>query len=71
MLTNSLITTQVGQCQHTPVRGGGRKAAPFKDLRPPGPSGGRALCAPSNQRQCDASPAPVVVSSASSGDHDI
>ena len=34
-----------------PGRGGGRQAAPFKDLRPPGPSGGRALCAPSYQRQ--------------------
>ena len=34
-----------------PGRGGGRQAAPFKDLRPPGPSGGRALCAPSDQRQ--------------------
>ena len=54
-----------------PGRGGGRQAAPFKDLRPPGPSGGRALCAPSHQRLCVASPAPVVVSSAGSGDHDI
>ena len=71
MLTNSLSTTQVGQCRYTPGRGGGRRAAPFKDLRPPGPSGGRALCAPSYQRQCVASPAPVVVSSAGSGDHDI
>lgn len=34
-----------------PGRGGGRQAAPFKDLRPPGPSGGRALCAPSYQRR--------------------
>ena len=34
-----------------PGRGGGRQAATFKDLRPPGPSGGRALCAPSYQRQ--------------------
>jgi|GEM_PF-5311814 len=34
-----------------PGRGGGRQAAPFKDLRPPGPSGGRALCAHSYQRQ--------------------
>ena len=71
MLTNSLSTTQVGQCRYTPGRGGGRRAAPFKDLRPPGPSGGRALCAPSHQRQYVASPAPVVVSSAGSGDHDI
>ena len=30
----------------TPGRGGGRQAAPFKDFRPPSPSGGRALCAP-------------------------
>lgn len=51
MLTNCLITTQVGQCRYTPGRGGGRRAAPFKDLRPPGPSGGRALCAHSYQRQ--------------------
>ena len=29
----------------TPGRGGGRQAAPFKDFRPPSPSGGRALCA--------------------------
>lgn len=71
MLTNSLSTTQVGQCRYTPGRGGGRRAAHFKDLRPPGLSGGRALCAPSHQRQCVASPAPVVVSSAGSGDHDI
>ena len=53
----------------TPGRGGGRRAAPFKDLRPPGPSGGRALCARSIHRHRDASPAPAVVSSASSGDH--
>ena len=71
MLTNSLSTTRVGQCRYTPGRGGGRRAAPFKDLRPPGPSGGRALCALSHQRQCVSSPAPVVVSSAGSGDHDI
>ena len=34
-----------------PGRGGGRQAAPFKDFRPPSPSGGRALCAPSYQRR--------------------
>ena len=38
-------------CLRIPGRGGGRQAAPFKDLRPPGPSGGRALCAPSYQRR--------------------
>ena len=65
MLTNCLSTTQVRQCRYTPGRGGGRRAAPFKDLRPPGPSGGRALCALSFQRHQDASPAPAVVSGAS------
>ena len=29
----------------TPGRGGVGQAAPFKDFRPPSPSGGRALCA--------------------------
>ena len=69
MLTNSLGSTLLGQCQYPPGRGGGRRAAPFKDLRPPGPSGGRALCAHSIHRHQDASPAPAVVSSAGSGDH--
>ena len=30
-------------CLRIPGRGGGRRAAPLKDLRPPGPSGGCAL----------------------------
>ena len=63
MLTNSLCTTQLGQCLYPPVRGGVGQAAPLKDLRPPGPSGGCALCAPSYQRHQDSSPAPAVVSS--------
>ena len=65
MLTNSLGSTLLGQCLYPPVRGGVGQAAPFKDLRPPGPSGGRALCALSFQRHQDASPAPAVVSRAS------
>mgnify|MGYP004508417053 CR=1 FL=1 len=65
MLTNSLCTTQLGQCQYPPVRGGVGQAAPLKDLRPPGPSGGCALCAPSYQRHQDSSLAPAVVSRAS------
>ena len=63
MLTNSLCTTQLGWCLYPPVRGGVGQAAPLKDLRPPGPSGGCALCAPSFQRHQDSSPAPAVVSS--------
>ena len=69
MLTNYLCTTQLGQCLYPPVRGGVGQAAPLKDLRPPGPSGGCALCAHSLHRHQDASPAPAVVSSAGSGDH--
>jgi hypothetical protein len=65
MLTNSLGSTLLGQCLYPPGRGGVGQAAPFKDLRPPGPSGGRALCALSFQRHQDASPAPAVVSRAS------
>ncbi len=63
MLTNSLCTTQLGRCLYPPVRGGVGQAAPLKDLRPPGPSGGCALCAPSYQRCQDSGPAPAVVSS--------
>lgn len=63
MLTNSLCTTQLGRCLYPPVRGGVGQAAPLKDLRPPGPSGGCTLCAPSYQRHQDSGPAPAVVSS--------
>ena len=63
MLTNYLCTTQLCQCLYPPVRGGVGQAAPLKDLRPPGPSVGCALCAPSYWRHQDSSPAPAVVSS--------
>ena len=52
-----------GPTFESPGRGGVGQAAPLKDLRPPGPSGGCALCAPSYQQHQDSSPAPAVVSS--------